>query len=124
MSKSIEVLVGDESAEVRKKLQEILERTAKIRVVGMAESDKEVIHLFEKLKPNAVILDIKIPVIGGIETALDLYERDSKIPIIILRDYPELRFRETYLKSKHILFLDKSKEFKKIPKLIEKLCPG
>lgn len=121
MGNPIEVLVADESEDIRNKLKENLEDTGKIKVIGMAENDKEAVSLFEKLHPHAVVLDIRIPEKGGIETAIELYERDSAIPIIILRDYPMLKFN-THLKSKHIVFLDKSKEFKKIPKLIEKLC--
>ncbi|HUU50676.1 MAG TPA: response regulator [Nitrospinota bacterium] len=124
MAKCIDVLIADQSEEMRKKLREILESTGKIKVIGMAKDGKEAISLFEKLKPHAVILDIKIPVQGGVETAVELYFRAPEIPIIILRDYPELRFRETFLKTKHIVFLDKSKEFEMIPKVLEKLCQG
>lgn len=124
MAEPIKVLIADDSKEVRKKLQAVLENTGEIKIVGMAENDKKAIRLFNQLKPDAVILDIKIPVQGGIETALELYSMNPEIPIIILRDYPELRFRETFLKAKHIVFLDKSKEFEMIPKTLEELCQG
>jgi DNA-binding NarL/FixJ family response regulator len=122
MGKLIKVLVVDDSREVRTRLQAVLEDTGKIKVVGMAENDKKAIDLFKQLKPDAVILDIKIPEKGGIETAVDLYEISSETPIIILRDYPDLRFRAVSLKSEHIVFLDKSKEFEAIPSVLRKLC--
>jgi DNA-binding NarL/FixJ family response regulator len=122
MGKFIKVLVADDSKDVRTRLQAVLEDTGKIKVIGMAENHKKVINLFKQLKPDAVILDIKIPEKGGIETAIDLYEISSRTPIIILRDYPDLRFRAISLKSEHIVFLDKSKEFEDIPSVLRKLC--
>ncbi|MFT3810485.1 MAG: chemotaxis response regulator protein-glutamate methylesterase [Micropepsaceae bacterium] len=67
----VRVMLVDDSAVMRGFLRRVLEPETRIQIVGAAANGKEAIELLGPLKPDAVILDIEMPVMDGI-TALPL----------------------------------------------------
>jgi two-component system, chemotaxis family, protein-glutamate methylesterase/glutaminase len=66
-SATVRVLIVDDSALMRKVLQEILETAPEIEVVGRAGDATSAIALAEKLRPDVVTLDIQMPGQTGLE---------------------------------------------------------
>jgi two-component system chemotaxis response regulator CheB len=60
------VLVVDDSGFFRRRIVEILEADARIKVVGTAANGKEAIAQVGKLNPDVVTMDIEMPVMDGI----------------------------------------------------------
>ncbi|MCO6412092.1 MAG: chemotaxis response regulator protein-glutamate methylesterase [Thiogranum sp.] len=60
------VLVVDDSGFFRRRIVEILEADARIKVVGTAANGKEAVALVAELKPDVVTMDIEMPVMDGI----------------------------------------------------------
>jgi two-component system chemotaxis response regulator CheB len=60
------VLVVDDSGFFRRRIVEILETDARIKVVGTAANGKEAITQVSKLNPDVVTMDIEMPVMDGI----------------------------------------------------------
>lgn len=60
------VLVVDDSGFFRRRIVEILEADARIKVVGTAANGKEAVALVSELKPDVVTMDIEMPVMDGI----------------------------------------------------------
>ena len=67
----------------------LLETDPKIRVVGEARDGREAAELAKKLKPNLVLLDLRMPRCNGLE-ALKLFQRLS-LPLRILILATEVR---------------------------------
>jgi DNA-binding NarL/FixJ family response regulator len=65
-SKPVEVLLVDDHAHVRKLLREVIETYEGLRIVGEAANGEEAVLLAAKLKPSAVVMDIHLPVLGGV----------------------------------------------------------
>ena len=57
--------------------------------IHYAKNGKEGLKLFESIKPDIVITDIKMPIISGLEMAKEIRKTDDEIPIIILSAYNE-----------------------------------
>ncbi|MGD1823554.1 MAG: response regulator [Pleomorphochaeta sp.] len=53
-------------------------------VVFVAKNGYEGLKLMKKVNFNAVLLDIRMPILNGIETAKEIRKKDKKIPIIAL----------------------------------------
>lgn len=70
-SAPVRVMLVDDSAVMRGFMRRVLEPERRIQIVGAAANGKEAIDLLGPLKPDAVILDIEMPVMDGI-TALPL----------------------------------------------------
>lgn len=76
----IRVLVVDDHDLVRAGISRMLADIDGFQVIGQAESGEESIRLARELKPDVVLMDVRMPGIGGLEATRRL-----------LRSYPELR---------------------------------
>lgn len=63
---SVNVLVVDDSGFFRKRVCEILNSVAEIKVVGTASNGREAVELVKKLKPDVVTMDYEMPVMDGV----------------------------------------------------------
>lgn len=66
-NKQIRVLVVDDSAFMRKVISDILNSDSQIEVVDTAKNGLEAISKVKELKPDVVTLDVKMPVMDGLE---------------------------------------------------------
>ena len=78
----LRVLITDDSRLLRKKLREELERLD-CEVIE-AVNGKEAITLVLEQEPDGVILDIVMPVVGGIEALEFIREMAPDVPVVIL----------------------------------------
>lgn len=81
--KKIKVLVADDSAFMRKLIQEILLTSSRMEIVGTARNGKDAIEKIKKLMPDVVTMDIEMPVINGID-ALKIIMKVSPVPVVML----------------------------------------
>ncbi len=77
------VLIIDDHALFRVGLKGLLEQR-NIEVVGVAAGGKEGIELASELKPDIVLLDLRMPDMNGLEVLKVLREKVSNIPIVML----------------------------------------
>lgn len=81
---AIRVILADDHGIIRDGLRMILQTRDDILVVGEAENGREAIALARKLKPEAVIMDIAMPCMNGIEAARRIREEIPGARIVIL----------------------------------------
>ncbi|MEW6376151.1 MAG: response regulator transcription factor [Thermodesulfobacteriota bacterium] len=92
-----------------------------VEIIGQAESPKEAIEGIRKLKPNVVILDIRIPGGNGIDVLKEI-KKDKPAPmVIILTNYPYPQYRKKCMDAGADFFFGKSTEFERIPEVLKKL---
>lgn len=80
---SVRVLVVDDSPDIRMMLGLILGRDARFRLVGEAGDGQEAVRMAGRLRPDLVIIDRQMPVMGGIE-AIPLIREASPGSEIVL----------------------------------------
>ncbi|WP_298816181.1 chemotaxis-specific protein-glutamate methyltransferase CheB [Chloroflexus sp.] len=68
MATPLRVLIVDDSALMRRLLRQLLESDPAIRVVGEAGDGKTAIALAAELHPDLITLDVRMPVLDGVET--------------------------------------------------------
>jgi len=64
----IRVLIVDDSALIRRIIKDALSQNPDIEVVGTAENGAEAIEKLKELSPDAITLDVEMPVMNGLET--------------------------------------------------------
>ena len=79
----INVLVVDDHGLVRRGIRRILDDVSGIKVVAEAESGEEALKLARQLKPEVVLMDVKMPGIGGFEATRKLIRLDPDIKVLI-----------------------------------------
>lgn len=80
----ITVLVVDDHDLVRAGVVSLLSSISGIQVVGEASSGEEAINIAREKRPNVVLMDLRMPGIGGLEATHRILQIDSDIKIIIL----------------------------------------
>ena len=83
MADKIRVLIVDDSALMREALKTVLEQDPAIEVVGLAKDGKEGVEKAFALKPNVITMDLKMPVMSGLE-AIESIMEELPIPIIVV----------------------------------------
>jgi DNA-binding NarL/FixJ family response regulator len=67
MARPVRVLIAEDHAVVREGTRRILERDSKIETVGEAADGRQAVTLCSQLKPDVILLDLRLPLLGGIE---------------------------------------------------------
>jgi DNA-binding NarL/FixJ family response regulator len=76
------VLIADDHAMVRQGLRSVLEGFPNIEVIGEASNGTEAVDLTEQLNPAAVVMDINMPLMNGIEATAQIKARHPEIVVI------------------------------------------
>ena len=83
----IRILLAEDQVMVREGLKLMIETDDEMKVVGEANNGKEAINLCEKQFFDIVILDIRMPVMDGIEAAKVIQSRWKQTKILILTTF-------------------------------------
>lgn len=87
MMKKLKILLADDEAILRLDLREML-TDAGHEVIGEAANGEEAVKLARELKPEFVIMDVKMPVMDGL-TAAKLIANDNIAPVLLLTAYSQ-----------------------------------
>ncbi|SDD24432.1 DNA-binding response regulator, NarL/FixJ family, contains REC and HTH domains [Terribacillus halophilus] len=85
----IRILLAEDQVMVRQGLKMMIETDEDIRVTGEADNGKEAVSLCEKQLFDVAILDIRMPVMDGIEAAKILRSRFPQIKILMLTTFDD-----------------------------------
>jgi DNA-binding NarL/FixJ family response regulator len=89
----VDVFVVEDSAGFRDRLIAALEEEPGVRVVGWAAGEDEAVVAITRLRPEFVVLDIRLPQGSGL-AALEAIKRLDAPPIVaMLTNYPEPQYR-------------------------------
>jgi DNA-binding NarL/FixJ family response regulator len=83
----IRVLLADDQALVRSGFQMILASQPDIEVVGEAEDGRRAIDLTNRLVPDVILMDVRMPVLDGLEATRRLVELGTSARILILTTF-------------------------------------
>ncbi len=117
----MKVFIVDDSALVRERIIAMISEHPGVEIIGQAKNAQEGISSILKLKPDVVILDIRMPGGNGIEVLKNIKKNKSAPTIIILTNYPYPQYRKKCMEAGADYFFDKSTEFNKIIEVIKKL---
>ena len=87
--KSIKVLIADDQQMVRDGIHKMLELDGEITVVGEASTGEEALVKAKQLGPDVILMDVRMPGMGGIEATRQLKKQQSPASIIILTVYED-----------------------------------
>jgi DNA-binding NarL/FixJ family response regulator len=84
---SIRVLICDDQALVRGGFRAIVEAQPDLEVVGEAENGAEAVALAERRAPDVILMDIRMPVLDGVEATRRLVANGSPARILVLTTF-------------------------------------
>jgi DNA-binding NarL/FixJ family response regulator len=86
---SIRILIADDHEVVRIGLAALLDREAGFRVVGEAASGNEALRLARALRPDVVVMDVRMPDGSGTEACRAITAELPHTPVVMLTSYAD-----------------------------------
>lgn len=83
MADPLRILIVDDSALMRRVLRELLSGDPEVQVVGEATNGREALALVAELRPSLVTLDVRMPIMDGVETTRQIMAYHPT-PILVL----------------------------------------
>jgi len=88
---AIRVLLADDQRVVREGLGTLLGLLADVEVIAMAADGEQALALAIELRPDVVLMDLRMPRCDGIEATRRLREHDAGIKVLVLTTYADDR---------------------------------
>ena len=83
----IRVLIVDDQTVVREGLAAILTTDPEIDVVGLACDGQEALEMVGEVAPDVVLMDLKMPVLNGVQATRRLRRSNPDVYILVLTTY-------------------------------------
>jgi DNA-binding NarL/FixJ family response regulator len=90
----IRIVVADDHVAVRASFVAFLEAQEGIEIVGEAVNGYEAVDLTRALGPHLVLMDVRMPVMGGIEAARLIKERRPETFVVLITAYEQQELLE------------------------------
>jgi DNA-binding NarL/FixJ family response regulator len=124
MDRRVRILIADDHPIIRKTVRSTLERHPRFEVCGEAEDGLKAIEEAHKLKPDVVVLNVSMPVLGGFGAAREIKASLPETAIIILSSSVDQRFIEEAKKVGAQAYVAKTKAGEALVKAIEAAVKG
>ncbi|MCH6256930.1 chemotaxis response regulator protein-glutamate methylesterase [Puniceicoccaceae bacterium K14] len=77
------ILIVDDSVVIRRMISKVIESDANMEVAGVAANGRIALQKISQINPDAITLDIEMPIMNGIETVKEIRKSHPKIPVIM-----------------------------------------
>lgn len=121
----INVIIADDQKIVREGLKMILSLDNDVKLLGEAENGQSLLELLKNgLYPDVILMDVRMPIINGVEATKIIKEKYSDIKIIILTTFNEDEYIFNGIKNGVDGYILKDAGFDEIIKSIKTACKG
>ncbi len=120
----IKVLVVDDHDLVRTGITRMLGDQEGIRVVGQADCGEEAVRLARELSPDVVLMDIKMPGIGGLEATRRMLRQDDGLRVIAVTVCEDEPFPSRLLHAGAAGYLSKGADLEEMVRAIKVVSTG
>ncbi len=84
---TVRVLIADDQTLFRVGLARLLEEYPRVEIVGQAADGAEAVKLVGTLKPDVVLMDLKMPNLGGIEATRQIAASHPSVKVLLLTTF-------------------------------------
>lgn len=88
----ISILIADDHSMIREGLKQLLELEQNFNVIGFADNGRKAINKINELHPDILLLDVNMPVLGGIETLAEIRKNNINVKVIMLTIHNEREY--------------------------------
>jgi DNA-binding NarL/FixJ family response regulator len=91
----IRVVIADDHPAVRMSFEAYLDAQDGIEVVGACENGRDAVALAQSREPDVVVMDVRMPVIDGIEATRQIKRLVPETRVILISAYEERELRDS-----------------------------
>jgi DNA-binding NarL/FixJ family response regulator len=120
----IKVLVVDDHDLVRMGIVRMLADVNGLKVVGEAASGEDALRMARELSPHVILMDVKMPGIGGLEATTRLLRQDADVRVLAVTVCDEEPFPSRLLKAGAAGYLTKGAALEEMVRAIRTVAAG
>lgn len=113
--------IVENSSYLRERLTRLVARRQGVQVVGYAATARDAVQDIQRLKPDVVLLDIRLDQGTGLDVLKQIKTRGQPPTVIVLTNYAYPQYRERFLAGGADYFFDKSAELDMMLQALETL---
>jgi DNA-binding NarL/FixJ family response regulator len=83
------ILIADDNRLLRSCIHQMLDQQSDFEVCGEAENGLQAIEMAERLRPDAVVLDLAMPVMNGLDAAREIRRSVPEARLVLFSGYAE-----------------------------------
>lgn len=118
------VLIVDDHILVRTGIERMLSETEGIEVIGQASDGEEAVQKSRELLPDIVLMDVKMPGIGGVEATRKITRTNPSIGVIGLTASGDETFVQRLLQAGAKGYLTKGTSYEEVVRAIRLVSAG
>lgn len=122
VGRGLKVLLIDDSAAVRRIVKRLLKGDSRVQHLFTATNAADGYSLFKISRPDAVVLDLKLPDLHGLEILKRIKSSAPRCVVIILTNCDKPEMREECLRHGADSFLKKESDLLRVVSTIPALC--
>ena len=116
------LLVVDDHAVVRESLIGLLDRQPDLEVIGEAADGEEAIRQAQTLRPEAIIMDVDMPKVGGVEATRRIRELHLAVVVIGFSLHEDESVNKAMTEAGADAFVSKSAPDRELVETIRRTC--
>jgi two-component system NarL family response regulator len=89
MSESLRVLIADDHPLFLRGVQALFASRRDVELAGVAANGQEAVDLYQQLRPDVTVLDVRMPVLSGIDALRQIRQIDSRAMVIMLTSFDD-----------------------------------
>lgn len=120
----VRILVVDDHDMVRMGLVRMLADVEDFQVIGEAKTGEEALSLARSMHPNVILMDVKMPGIGGLEATRRILAGDPDIKIIAVTAVSDDIFPERFMSVGAFGYVTKGAHFDEMVRAIRSVIAG
>jgi DNA-binding NarL/FixJ family response regulator len=120
----IRILLVDDQTLLRRGLVGLLNRNPDMVVAGEAENGEMALELAERLDPDVILMDVRMPVMDGVTATQELVRRGTRAAVIILTTFDDDEYIFAGLKAGARGYLLKDAEYEELSQAIRVVAKG
>jgi DNA-binding NarL/FixJ family response regulator len=121
---AIRVVIADDHSLVRQGLRRYLEMAGDIEIVAEAATGTEVVAEVERVQPDIVLLDVRMPDMNGLEAAAAISSRFPDIGIVMLTAYDDRQLVVDAVKAGARGYVLKAREAEHLTQTVRLVAAG
>lgn len=120
----VRILIADDHEVVRQGIRTILAARPDWEICGEALNGQQAVNLAGELRPDAIIMDITMPVMSGLEAARQLTKHKNSAPILIFTMHESSSLADSVQETGARGFVFKSRAVRDLIQALEILLKG
>jgi len=102
------IVIADDEGILRQGLSALIREQPDMEVVGEAQDGWEAVALAKELKPDAVVMDISMPNLNGVDATRQILAENPNIKVVALSMHPDRHYVTEILKAGALAYVLKS----------------